>query len=57
MEYESAYKVLICSDVSINQNILKEFPKTVKGMLTDSKTLCQIVNSDASKLAAISYLA
>lgn len=57
MEYESAYKVLICSNVPINENILKEFPKTVKGMLTDRKTLCQIVNADASKWTAISHLA
>lgn len=57
MEYENADKVLICSERPIDEEILKEFPNTVKGMLTDSKILCQIINSNASKWTAITNLA
>ena len=57
MKYENADKVLICSKEPIDEEILKEFPSSVKGMLTDSKILCQIINSKASKWTAIMNLA
>ena len=57
MEYDSAYKIIICSKKAIDEEILESLPLTVKGMITDKKTLCQIINSNASKWTAIKYLA
>ena len=57
MVYENADKVIICEEKTIDEKILKQFPSTVKGMLTDSKTLCQIINSSASKWNALINIA
>lgn len=56
MEYNSAYKVIICSEKPIDEKILKLFPQTVKGVVTDKKTLCQIMNAESSKWVAINSL-
>ena len=56
MEYKSAYKVIICSEKPIDEKILKLFPQTVKGVITDKKTLCQIMNAESSKWIAINSL-
>ena len=56
MEYKSAYKVIICSEKPIDEKILKLFPQTVKGVVTDKKTLCQIMNAESSKWVAINSL-
>lgn len=56
MEYKSVYKVIICSEKSIDEKILKLFPQTVKGVITDKKTLCQIMNAESSKWIAINSL-
>ena len=56
MEYKSAYKVIICSEKPIEEKILKLFPQTVKGVVTDKKTLCQIMNAESSKWVAINSL-
>ncbi|HCC03901.1 MAG TPA: Cof-type HAD-IIB family hydrolase [Clostridiales bacterium] len=56
MEYKNAYKVIICSEKLIDEKILKLFPKTVKGVITDKKTLCQIMNAESSKWIAINSL-
>ena len=56
MNYDSAFKVIICSDKLINEEILNKFPNTVKGTITDKKILCQIMNSESSKWIAITSL-
>ena len=56
MEYKSVYKVIICSEKPIDEKILKLFPQTVKGVITDKKTLCQIMNAESSKWIAINSL-
>jgi Cof subfamily protein (haloacid dehalogenase superfamily) len=56
MEYKSAYKVIICSEKPIDEKILKLFPQTVKGVITDKKTLCQIMNAESSKWVAINSI-
>lgn len=56
MEFEAAYKVIICSKKQITDDVIKEFPKSCKGIITDNGTLCQIINSEASKWTCIESL-
>ena len=56
MEFENADKIIICSKEPIDEKIVMELPKSVKGILTDAKTLCQIINVNASKWTAIKDL-
>lgn len=57
MGYDSVFKLIICSEKPIDENILLKLPNTTKGIITDKKILCQIMSSEASKWTAISNLA
>lgn len=57
MDFEAAYKVIICSKKEITKDVVQEFPKSCKGIITDNGTLCQIINSQASKWKCVSSLA
>lgn len=53
MEFESVFKVIICSQ----EKILPEFNEAIKiyakGVITDNGKLCQIMNEDVSKWSSI----
>ena len=53
MEFEKAYKVIICSKIPIKQELLEILPTTCKGIITDDGTLCQIMNCESSKWMSI----
>lgn len=57
MNFENAYKIIICSNEPIKEEVLEQFPLSVKGMITDNGTLCQIINANASKWTAIKSIA
>ena len=56
INFDKAYKVLICSDIPISQDLLRELPNSCKGTITDNGRLCQIVNSEASKWNSVKSL-
>lgn len=49
MNFEKAYKVIICSKKTISQNFVNSLPNSCKGIITDRGKLCQIMNREASK--------
>lgn len=56
INFESAYKIIICSKKPIDSEILKQLPHNCKGVLTDDRTLCQIMHINASKWNRIKEL-
>lgn len=57
MQFEKAYKILICSKNPISYELLKTLPTSCKGIITDKGTFCQIMNVEASKWNAVKVLA
>ena len=56
LEFETAYKAIICSENPIPKDLLEELPHFVKGVVTDNGTICQIMNSEVSKWNTIKSL-
>ena len=56
LEFETAYKAIICSKNPISKDVLEELPHFVKGVVTDNGTICQIMNSEVSKWNTIKSL-
>ena len=56
MEFEKAYKVIICCKSPISIEVIDSLPTSCKGVITDSGTLCQIMNSESSKWMSIKSL-
>lgn len=56
LEFEYAYKIIICSKEKINKDLLEKIPRSIKGIITDNGTLCQAINSEVSKWTSIQYL-
>lgn len=57
MQFEKAYKVIICSKKTISDELVKALPNSCKGIVTDKGVLCQIMNRETSKWSAIKVLA
>jgi len=56
LDYESAYKVMVCDMNGIPMKFLDELLPACRGYITDNGTLCQIMSSNVSKWNAILYL-
>ena len=56
MNFEKAYKVIICSKKTISQNFVNSLPNSCKGVITDRGELCQIMNREASKWTSTKQL-
>ncbi len=56
MNFEKAYKVMVCSKTPISKEVIDELPKSCKGIITDNGTLCQIVDKEASKWNSVKSL-
>lgn len=56
MEFESVYKVIICSKTPINKELLEQISDISKGIITDNGTLCQIMDKDVSKWTSVQAL-
>ncbi len=56
MEFEKAYKVIICSKNPIIKEFTNALPISCKGIITDGGTLCQIMNRESSKWMSIKSL-
>ena len=56
MDFQSAYKFIICSKEKIGEEILKFLPNSCKGIITDNGSLCQIISAQASKWKSIENL-
>lgn len=55
LDFEGAFKIIVCNE-KIDEDILKNIPKTCKGIITDNNSLCQIMNCESSKWNSINYL-
>lgn len=49
LEFNNAYKVIVCSKNKITQKVVENLPNSCKGIITDNGKLCQIMDSQASK--------
>ena len=49
LEFNNAYKVIVCSKNKITQKMVENLPDSCKGIITDNGKLCQIMDSQASK--------
>ncbi len=56
LNFQTAYKIIVCSKKIINYNFKEELPTQCKGIITDKGTLCQIMNKEASKWNSIEFL-
>ena len=56
LEFEVAFKVIICTNQVINSELLRYLPKDCRGVITDNGTLCQIMHSEVSKWNSIKYV-
>lgn len=56
LDFQTAYKVILCNKKGIDSNFIKKLPKSCKGIITDKGTLCQIIKADASKWNSIEFL-
>lgn len=56
LDFNSAYKIIICNKSPINPEILNNLPTGCKGIITDNESLCQIMHSKASKWNCVEKL-
>lgn len=49
LNFARVFKIIICSKIPINFEILDMLPQNCNGVITDDGTLCQIMNAKASK--------
>ena len=56
MNFDRAYKVIICSKNPIQKKFIDLLPVSCKGLITDGGTLCQIMNSESSKWMSVKSL-
>ena len=56
LEFESVYKIIVCSKQPIPTELVEEIKKNGKGVITDNGTLCQIMNRDVTKWTCIQSL-
>lgn len=56
LNFENAFKIIVCSEKPIKKDFLKELPSFCKGVITDKGNLCQIMNYDVSKWRSIEFL-
>ena len=56
IEFDSVYKVIICSKSPIDNEFVKTISNIGKGIITDNGSLCQIMNKDVTKWTSISDL-
>lgn len=56
LEFEKAFKVIICNKGSIDKNLIKEPPVECNAVITDDGTLCQIMHAEVSKWNSIQHV-
>ena len=56
MEFDSAYKIIICNKTPISEEFLSNISDICKGVITDNGTLCQIMDKGVSKWNSIEAL-